>query len=216
MSQLVERGPAHVGRKKSRAASQLTTPLPRHRRNQVTPWRSLQGAERHARSATPAADAEYRDCSCGGAAREAQSQACKITPLASGAHGCLTPRSSGAPTAGHAGHQALGLRPILRLLPSASCRRRPLSSNVRPHSQCFAAHYPSLCFSLPSPESASQRGLVRPERTAVFLRHHPTAVKKRIWVASCSCFREQAPLTPSTRAVSRSGYHSRTSTSWPC
>ena len=43
----------------------------------------------------------------------------------------LTPRSSGAPTAGHAGQQALGLRPILRLLPSAPCRRRPLSSNVR-------------------------------------------------------------------------------------
>jgi len=47
--------------------------------------------------------------------------------------GCsLTPRSSGAPTACHAGHQALGLRPILRLLSSAPCRRRPLSSNVRP------------------------------------------------------------------------------------
>ena len=46
---------------------------------------------------------------------------------------CLTPRSSGAPTAGHASHQALGLRPILRLLSGASCRCRPLSSNVRPH-----------------------------------------------------------------------------------
>ena len=33
----------------------------------------------------------------------------------------------------HAGHQALGLRPILRLLSSAPCRRRPLSSNVRQH-----------------------------------------------------------------------------------
>jgi hypothetical protein len=43
------------------------------------------------------------------------------------------PRSSGAPTAGHASHQALGLRPILRLLSSASCRCPPLSSNVRPH-----------------------------------------------------------------------------------
>jgi len=31
-----------------------------------------------------------------------------------------------------AGHQALGLRPILRLLSSAPCRCRPLSSNVRP------------------------------------------------------------------------------------
>ena len=50
----------------------------------------------------------------------------------------LTPRSSGAPTAGHAGHQALGLRPILRLLSSASCRRRPLSSNVRHHTSSRA------------------------------------------------------------------------------
>ena len=46
----------------------------------------------------------------------------------------LTIRSSGAPTAWHTGHQALGLRPILRLLSSVSRRRRPLSSNVRPRS----------------------------------------------------------------------------------
>ena len=46
----------------------------------------------------------------------------------------LTLRSSGVPTACHAGHQALGLRPILRLLSSAPCRWRPLSSNVRQHS----------------------------------------------------------------------------------
>ena len=44
----------------------------------------------------------------------------------------LTPRSSGAPTACRAGHQAPGLRPILRLLSSATYRCRPLSSNVRP------------------------------------------------------------------------------------
>ena len=44
----------------------------------------------------------------------------------------LTIRSSGAPTAWHTGHQALGLRPILRLLSSAPRRRRPLSSHVRP------------------------------------------------------------------------------------
>ena len=37
-----------------------------------------------------------------------------------------------SPTACHAGHQALGLRPILRLLSSASHRRCQLSSNVRP------------------------------------------------------------------------------------
>jgi len=51
---------------------------------------------------------------------------------------CLTPRSSGAPTACHAGHQALGLRPILRLLSNAPCRWRPLRSNVRPHNPRFA------------------------------------------------------------------------------
>ena len=44
----------------------------------------------------------------------------------------LTPRSSRAPTAGRAGHQALGLRPILRLLSSAPHRWCRLSSNVRP------------------------------------------------------------------------------------
>ena len=47
----------------------------------------------------------------------------------------LTIRSSGATTAWHTGHQALGLRPILRLLSSAPRRRRPLSSNVRPRNK---------------------------------------------------------------------------------
>ena len=133
MLQLVERVRALESREKYGAASQLSTPGARHQRNQSTPWRSLQSAERHARSAAGATDAEYRDCSCGRTVREAQSGACEITTLASSAHGCLTPRSSGAPTAGHASHQALGLRPILRLLSGASCRCRPLSSNVRPH-----------------------------------------------------------------------------------
>ena len=131
MLQRVERARALESREKYGAASQLSTPGARHQRNQATRWRSLQGAERHARSAVCAADAGYRNCSCGGAGRHAQSRAYKIAPPARIAHGCLTPRSSGAPTAGHASHQALGLRPILRLLPGASCRRRPLSSNVR-------------------------------------------------------------------------------------
>jgi hypothetical protein len=43
----------------------------------------------------------------------------------------LTLRSSGAPTAWHTGHQAQGLRPILRLLSSAPYRWLPLTSNVR-------------------------------------------------------------------------------------
>ena len=38
-----------------------------------------------------------------------------------------------------AGHQAQGLRPILRLLPGTHCRRRPLSSNVRPHTNTRGA-----------------------------------------------------------------------------
>jgi hypothetical protein len=46
---------------------------------------------------------------------------------------CLTPRSSGAPTSRRAGHQAQGLRPILRLLSSAPRCWLPLTSNVRQH-----------------------------------------------------------------------------------
>ena len=58
----------------------------------------------------------------------------KKTPRFSVTRQCsLTLRSSGAPTAVRAGQQAQGLRPILRLLPGTHCRRRPLSSNVRPH-----------------------------------------------------------------------------------
>ena len=39
----------------------------------------MQGAERHAKSVARAADAGYRDCSCSGAEREAESHACKFT-----------------------------------------------------------------------------------------------------------------------------------------
>ena len=42
-------------------------------------WSALQGAERHAKSVARAADAGYRDCSCRGAEREAESLACKCT-----------------------------------------------------------------------------------------------------------------------------------------
>ena len=49
-------------------------------------WSVLQGAERHARHLAVAADAEYRDCSCRGAEREAQSPACKCSLFASRAH----------------------------------------------------------------------------------------------------------------------------------
>ena len=49
-------------------------------------WSALQGAERHARHLAVAADAEYRDCSCRGAKREAQSPACKCSLFATRAH----------------------------------------------------------------------------------------------------------------------------------
>ena len=53
--------------------------------------------------------------------------ACTVTTAAC----CLTPRSSRAPTAWHAGHQAQGLRPTMRLLSSAPRCRCRLNSNVR-------------------------------------------------------------------------------------
>ena len=41
-------------------------------------WFALQGAERYAKVLAGAADAEYRDCSCFGAEREAESLASKF------------------------------------------------------------------------------------------------------------------------------------------
>ena len=40
-------------------------------------WSALEGAQRHAKPLAGTADAEYRDCSCCGAQREAESLACK-------------------------------------------------------------------------------------------------------------------------------------------
>jgi hypothetical protein len=48
---------------------------------------------------------------------------------------CLTPRSSGAPTAGHQARSG-GTRYIFASPGLASCRWRPLSSNVRQHKRC--------------------------------------------------------------------------------
>jgi hypothetical protein len=92
----------------------------------------MQGAGRHAKPSAVAADAEYRDCSCRSAAREAESLACEIIRPATSAHGCLTPRSTGAATAGHQG-PACGTRCIFTARALASCRCRPVSSNVRRH-----------------------------------------------------------------------------------
>ena len=63
---------------------------------------------------------------------------------------CLTPRSSGPPTAWHIVQPAHGLRPILRRLAAAPSRRGPLSSNVRP--QKASALPPSV-----SPSSRGER-----------------------------------------------------------
>ena len=51
--------------------------------------------------------------------------------LGTQSHRCLTPRSTGAPTAGHQA-QAGGTRYIFTGPGLASCRRRPVTSNVRP------------------------------------------------------------------------------------
>jgi hypothetical protein len=58
----------------------------------------------------------------------------------------LTPWSSGAPTAWHASHQALGLRPILRLLPGAPRCRGPLTANVRRQQPPLWFGLVSVCF----------------------------------------------------------------------
>ena len=70
----------------------------------------------------------------------------------------LTPRSSGAPTAGHQA-RAGGMRYIFTSPGLASCRRRPLSSNVRQRKvrvvACLQTSRPSgLVFSHASPHVA--------------------------------------------------------------
>ena len=71
--------------------------------------------------------AKYCYCTFRLAEREAES-----VPSIHPAHCCLTPHSSGAPTAGHQARSG-GTRYIFASPGRASCRRRPLSSNVRPH-----------------------------------------------------------------------------------
>ena len=76
-------------------------------------------------------EAEYRECPCSLAAPASEWCPCNRTQSTVASRCSLTPRSSRAPTAGRAGHQALGLRPILRLLSSTPHRRCRLNSNVR-------------------------------------------------------------------------------------
>ena len=95
--------------------------------------------------ALPATRCARRSCAAGPAAAEYRHR-CMVSrdgvapshteihrELLGGRCACsLTPRSSGAPTAGHQG-PAGGTRYIFAVRALASCRRRPLSSNVRHH-----------------------------------------------------------------------------------
>ena len=85
-----------------------------------------------------------------------------LSPQDAGTEECgLTPRSRRAPTAWHTGRQALGLRPILRLPPSAPRCRCRLSSNVRPRqSQSCSAKMKPLPLRLsPMPEVLNRNAL---------------------------------------------------------
>ena len=63
-------------------------------------------------------------------ANSAVHSSAKVAQPAAAIQCCLTPRSSGTPTACHQGPPAVQYIVCRRAL--ASCRRRPLSSNVRP------------------------------------------------------------------------------------
>ena len=84
---------------------------------------------------------------------------------------CLTPRSSGAPTAGHQARSG-GTRYIFASPGLASCRRRPLSSNVRQRKEpvlayCQTARLPGLVFAHSSLNvGGSLPTLVGPYRTS--------------------------------------------------
>jgi hypothetical protein len=69
---------------------------------------------------------------------------------------CLTLRSSGAPTSRRTGHQAQGLRPILRLLSSAPRCWLPLTSNVRQHVQALRFASVSIQMQLPAAVASIQ------------------------------------------------------------
>ena len=82
------------------------------------PWSALQGSERHAKLLAVPADAEYRDCSCRDAQREAESHVFLSTPA--GSPRALMPNPSFKPSpnsvarrpssAGPAAHFALAVR----------------------------------------------------------------------------------------------------------
>ena len=106
------------------------------------------------------------------------------------ATGCgLTPRSSGAPTAGHQA-QSGGTRYIFASPGLASCRRRPLSSNVRQHSMtALVCLYPARLIGLAPTHSPGSPGFFLPP-----LRHFGCIAansKPRPRVSACP--RERGP-----------------------
>ena len=92
------------------------------------------------------------------------SAARNVSPIRPGRTQCgLTPRSSGAPTAGHQARSG-GTRYIFASPGLASCRRRPLNSNVRRRKGASAvdcAHYvePEVNYTLECEREADGRWL---------------------------------------------------------
>ena len=104
----------------------------------------------------------------------------------------LTPRSSGAPTAGHQA-RACGTSSILTGPGLASCRRRPLSSNVR---RWVPAHHQYAAISLP----ASPKGLPLGATSATVVGRTPPLTKCRLNSRSL-CAPPPAPLATAPTAA---------------
>ena len=110
----------------SSTVARISQATSRHR------WSSSNLAYRAAGTSVVPAAAEYRPCSAvsrDGVASVAHHQERHFAAVACGRG--ITPRSSGAPTAGHQARSG-GTRYIFATPGLASCRCRPLSSNVRP------------------------------------------------------------------------------------
>ena len=88
-------------------------------------------------------------------ARQSITPGCSAASIALGtwSHRCLTPRSTGAPTAGHQA-RAGGTRYIFTVPGLASCRRRPVTSNVRRQSAIIP---PGHHREQPEPSAAQDR-----------------------------------------------------------
>ena len=89
------------------------------------------------------------------------------------AHGCLTLRSSGTPTARRAGHRAQGLRPILRSLSSTPRCWRPLSFTL------------GTANPMPLPNTQLGTSMVKAQNNCKCLRSF--AVAATILAGACSC-----------------------------